>query len=73
LLRTSELKTGGLLQFFCSMGPLPGKPRFLSAEMAITGRPLIDRLEKVEILDDRLGPHVEMFTDDLGNLVRRYL
>jgi hypothetical protein len=50
------LQTGCFPQFVCPVDPLPFESRLVSTEVAITCGLFVNGLEKVEILNDGLGP-----------------
>src|SRR5207244_3866057 len=51
------------------VGSLPGKGRQLAAEVAVPGGFLIDRPAQVECLDDAGRRQLEVFANELGDLV----
>src|SRR6267378_6770772 len=58
---------GGLSQLGHLVQPFPAEFGLVATEMAVRGRPAVDRPHQIEHLNDPLGPEVEMFADQLGD------
>src|ERR1700716_1371464 len=59
-------------QYLRQISALPGQIEIRPAEMTVRGGLAIDRTTKLEVIDDRAGPEIEMLCDQLADRFVRY-